>query len=162
MGNRLIFSKEQNRVVTGKSLFKRYIKQYQKWWSEAIKKAQQLFDDKSNVTIVNFDLQDYYHTIQLDFGKIENDIINLSEKDIRNDNLHIIFKEIHKTYFKKIDQIKDDRFNLINDRYPLPIGLLSSPILGNWYLMDFDKHIEDVNIEAKLVFLSERNHAREV
>lgn len=143
MGNRLIYTKDQTKIVSGKSLFKPYMKQYQNWWSEAIKKAQQLFDDKSDVTIVNFDLQDYYHSIQLNFGKIESDIKQLSGNDISTDKLHLIFKEIHKAYYHKISEIEDPRFNLKEGQYPLPIGLLSSPILGNWYLNDFDKHIEN-------------------
>jgi len=34
-------------------------------------------------------------------------------------------------------------FELVKNKYPLPIGLLSSAVLGNWYLKEFDKSIED-------------------
>jgi len=140
MGNRLILDEQKDEIVNGKSFYKPYVNQYKKWWSNAIKKAQQLFEEKSDVTIVNFDLKNYYHSVQLDFDLIENEIGN----DIKEAHLHKLFKSIHQRYYDIIKSKNDNMFELVENKYPLPIGILSSSVLANWYLNEFDKSIEDL------------------
>ncbi|WP_293953845.1 MULTISPECIES: hypothetical protein [unclassified Sphingobacterium] len=143
-------------------LFKPYFVQYQHWRDDAILKAENLLDEKRNVTILSLDVKDYYHSISLDFDKIKKDL----KKNIRDyakkkkefdverflelsiDLTDMLFI-VHKLYSVQLRDVypsnkKQDR--KLKNKYPLPIGLLSSCLLGNYYLKDLDKMIvENIN-----------------
>jgi|GEM_PF-366641 len=143
-------------------LFKPYFVQYQQWRDDAIVKAENLLDEKRNVTILSLDVKDYYHSISLDFDSIKKDL----QKNIRDyakkrkefdierflelsvDLTDLLFI-VHKLYFVQLKEVyplikKQD--GKCKNKYPLPIGLLSSCFLGNYYLKDLDKMIvENIN-----------------
>lgn len=140
LGNRLILTKGKLNVKN-RSLFKPYIKQFKKWWSGGINEAEKLLKANEDVTIINFDLKDYYHSIEFDFEELEAELKALVHKDVKEDPLHQIFKQIHFEYTVRIRKLGLTALSADKDKCPLPIGVLSSYILGNWYLRKFDQKI---------------------
>jgi len=137
IGNRLEFF---DRKLKGRLLFKKYELQYQNWWSNGINAAKELFDQHQHVTILNFDFKDYYHSIELDLEELTVQI-QKHEPYFTSSNLHSIFLKIHKKYLEKMRATGHDAIRSNVNAVPLPIGLLSSSVLANWYLKDFDESI---------------------
>ncbi len=138
-GNRILFQKEK--IGFGRTLFKPYFKQYQNWWSKGIKKADELLKEGENVTVLNFDIKDYFHSVELDFSALEAELSS-HFGDISNHPLHLIFKKLHSIYTTKLQIIRHSSVTNKPNKYALPIGLLSSFVIGNWFLKGFDKYIQ--------------------
>jgi len=114
-------------------LFEKYFNKYNEWRDNAIKKAKNIHNQGSDVAILNLDVKEYYNSV--DFLK-ENIEEFVSSDDIwLND---FLFK-IHIEYRKKLNSkgIIKTKKNI------LPIGLLSSCILSNYYLINLDKQVEN-------------------
>lgn len=139
-GNRLEFT--DNRLGKGRLLFKKYEGEYQKWWSDGISSAKKLFEKKKDVTILNFDFKSYYHSIELNLNDLET-VISERDSGVVNDPLHKIFLDIHRKYYEKLLDSNIYDLKERKDSVSLPIGLLSSGVLANWYLLDFDELIEN-------------------
>ena len=143
-GNRLDLNND-GELPSGRRLYKKYENQFQNWWSEAINAAKHLLVKGDDVTIVNLDFKDYYHRVELRFEDVEQFIQSKTgDNQILKDPLHLIFKEIHREYRQRFDKIKHAGINLNKDDVcNLPIGLLSSPVLANYYLKDFDHYLQE-------------------
>lgn len=144
MGNRLLLDSD-GKVARGRSLFQRYEKKYQNWWSKGIKATKELLEKKENVTIINVDFKDFYHSIVFDFDQLTKKLSKIEKirKEIKEDPIHEYFIKIHQKYFK---QLRAYNINGVSDKCggnktPLPIGMLSSYVLGNWYLKEFDENV---------------------
>nr|WP_294946721.1 RNA-directed DNA polymerase [uncultured Mucilaginibacter sp.] len=132
-------------VVNGLRLYKPYFIQYQKWRDEAIHKAQMLLDDGKNVVLLSLDIKDYFHSVKVDLEQIRGYVLNqilFEEEDSQVDRLFDLLIAIHNNYTDKLKKVKIIP-KLSYDESILPIGLLSSGILGNYYLRDFDEEIKD-------------------
>jgi len=146
LGNRLILNKEKNKVVQGSGLFKPYPKQYQKWRDDAVNAAREQLEKHEDVLIVNLDIRDFFYSV-----RIPKDEIIKGEKKIPRSlkNMYNIFGSIHEVFTNKLSAYKtpyDFKREIIGDdeeleAYILPIGLLSSFVIANSYLKDFDKRI---------------------
>jgi len=142
LGNRLIINRETKDVVEGRSLFKPYYNQFQKWWSLAIHNTKELLQAGENATILNFDLKSFYHNVEFDFEELEKEL-KKHNRSIVNDPIHILLKRIHRIYKERLSVVYPKITENRNpDKYPLPIGLFSSNILANWYLTKLDRFIE--------------------
>ncbi len=142
-GNRLDLNLE-GKIPEGRRLFKKYERQFQNWWSKAIEAAKELLNKGDDVTIVNLDFKDYYHRVELQFSSVEKFIESKTNNSkITEDPLHNIFIKIHQTYRQKFEKLNHQGVDSKkNGVYNLPIGLLSSPVLANFYLKDFDSDVE--------------------
>ncbi len=137
-------------------LFKPYFVQYQSWRDDAINKADSLLNEGKNVTILSLDIKEYYHNVKLDFSVIEEQSRekiskHFSKSEKKNnfleiaDLLNTILEKVHLLYFKQAKKYLPKRKHT-DKNYPLPIGLISSGFLGNYYLKDFDELIvQEVN-----------------
>ena len=132
-GNRLLIADD---IKGGRHLYKPYHKQYQQWWSKAMEEANHILDDNKNASIINLDIQNYYHTINFDFNEL-----GIKPKNDFEKRIHELFIEIHKQYNKVL---ADNGFRKESDKYALPVGLPSSPLLANWYLKDFDEKVNEI------------------
>lgn len=138
--NRLVLDKNKE-IVYGKNLFKPYVKQYNTWRDNCISKAEKMLDDNKDVIIFSFDIQSYYNSISFNFEEFSEQI----EKKYSNVKpFRFLTNYIEKIRDKYIECIKQDFPDFIEDEIKfndklLPIGALSSNILANWYLYDFDK-----------------------
>lgn len=137
-GNRLLLNKDKTGVINNSSLFKPYFTQYQKWRDESIIAAQNLLNDEKNALFINLDIKDYFHSCRIDLDKyfnIENDTSH---------NINYILRKIHTTYSELIANkymFPNDFSHELISKSILPIGLLTSYIIANHYLNDFDKII---------------------
>lgn len=125
-------------------LFKPYFVQYQLWRDSAINKAESLLTEKRDVTILSLDIKDFFHKISLNlndtFDKIE---INL--KKVTNDknilrrckSINSIFFKIHYAYKEILENNKNTNYEI----FSLPVGLISSGLLSNYYLSELDNRI---------------------
>ncbi len=162
----LILEPETDDPKENFKLYKPYFVQYQQWRDHAIQKTESLLNDSKNVTILSLDIKEYYHNVKLNFETIKKDTNSSidyyyskngkvddqkTKTKLIADSLNNVLELIHEIYFfeltkyqyyEEIDlsEIKKSKM------YPLPIGLLSSGFLGNYFLKDFDNAIEqDLN-----------------
>lgn len=149
-GNRLILNKKRDGVVQGSTLFKPYARQYQKWRDNAILSAKTELDKGRNISILNLDIKDFFYSCRIPISEIEaSDYTSGGSLFQSLNNLYDIFGKIHSFFTKLIvrldtpydfkNEIIDDDGNIKN--VVLPIGLLSSFVLANEHLSDFDKSI---------------------
>jgi len=149
IGNRLLLTKDKKKIVHGSGLFKPYFKQYQKWRDDSVSVAQDLIKKERDVLFLNLDIKDYFHSV-----RIPNDVIfseNKTHYQIAHNNLNKLFLKIHHIYTDKISLEYEQPYDFTNElernennellEFILPIGLLSSFVLANDYLKDFDKRI---------------------
>ena len=135
----LEFDKTSNEIVDGLRLFKPYFEQYQSWRDEAINTAQHFVEKETDILLIGLDVKQYFYNIDLKkhFEALEKDI----KKSLGKPNeVGLVFTplllKIHDAYQKKLPAIDG-----LNKNKVLPIGLLSSGILGNWFLKELDQHI---------------------
>jgi hypothetical protein len=150
-GNRLLLNRNKDKIVQGSSLFKPYYKQYQKWRDESVEVAQNIINKKKNVLFLNLDIRDYFHSVRFSSSELYNGRKNKGGSFPSFYNLKEIFLKIHIQYteqvaekyavpYKFIDEIKSDNAENIKE-VVLPIGLLSSYVLANFYLKEFDNSV---------------------
>lgn len=110
--------------------FKKYYHRYNAWRDRAINAARFLHESGHDVAILNLDIKSYYHSIDLDLSSLR-----VSKQ---NKWLNQILISIHTTYVNKLfaDNILSRQLKI------LPIGLVSSSILANFYLQNLDKNIK--------------------
>jgi Reverse transcriptase (RNA-dependent DNA polymerase) len=145
LGNRLILNKEKTDLIKGSGLFKPYFKQYQKWRDKSIDSAKTLLNDNRDVAFVNLDIKDYFNSVRLPKKEIcDPKNKRLAERGFYN--LEQIFLEIHDYYTEKLISngiVEIDELDIFPEREHviLPIGLVSSYVLANYYLKSFDESI---------------------
>jgi hypothetical protein len=140
-GNRLLLNQDKTDLIKGSSLFKPYYKQYQRWRDDAVNTAKAALENGEDVMFLNLDIKDYYYSVKLDIDSL---IEEKKNQCLDYPNLIKIFKEIHVRFTKELKKQNfpfkyDNRLN--ENEVVLPIGLLSSYILGNYYLKEFDNNV---------------------
>ncbi len=140
-GNRLIKKGVDDDGVEYKGrLFKQYHHQYSKWWKRGLTKARSILrDDKQDVTLINFDIKSFYHSICLEKNDLK-EAIGYTKLSPQSKRLHRILELVLDKY-KKL--ITESGLNQNNSGLSLPIGYFPSHILANWYLQKFDKAISE-------------------
>ena len=128
-GNRLIKNESGDYDLKSLKLFYPYYSRYNSWRDEAIKKAKDLHSQNLDVGVLNLDLQEYYHSVDFNFKSFE----------IPNQYLWLnkLLESIHKKYYLKLQKARIIK----NKNALIPIGLVSSSILANYYLKDFDRRL---------------------
>ena len=144
-GNRLDLTLLGDKVRFGNSIFKKYINQYQSWWKEGLRTANQLLKEGNNVSIVNFDITDCYHSIDFDFRILFNDIILInSNTDILNNPLTNVIINVYEKYWSLIGKSDAQPFMHRNQgKHSMPLSLLSTHVLANWYIAKLDEYITE-------------------
>ena len=135
-GNRLFRNKNDKFLDNSYKLFKPYYEGYQSFRDEAINMAIHLHKKDLDVTVLNIDIQEFYYNIDFDFEIIKDEINP-------NDYLNDFMKKIHNQYHKKIKDLEptDDKRKKYNQTKFLPIGLVSSSVIANYILRDFDNDV---------------------
>lgn len=130
-------------------LFKPYFIGYQKWRDEALDEAKRLLDKGNDVTILSLDIKRYYYSARINMQDIHNE---LSKSETEQEDalqvrlLNVLLQIIHSCYQKQVERYLDDdcKSNEQDEQkhlYVLPVGLVSSALLANYYLCKFDKHV---------------------
>lgn len=144
-GNRIDLVANNTDVRKGNSLFKKYQYQYKQWWQTGVEKANEHLKNKEDVTIINFDITNCYHSIDFNFESFFADYEKLRPNDgIRNDELTAVVQKIYERYWLLTMQSDEEAFCDSNDKkHPMSLSLMSSHILANWYLKPLDDYIEN-------------------
>ncbi|MBI5633901.1 MAG: RNA-directed DNA polymerase [Nitrospirae bacterium] len=130
-------------------LYRKYHELYARWRDSGLKKAKQLLtDEQTSVCILGLDVQEYYYRIRLNIHSIAKSIYKTRPEEKNQlesapSNLLRCLEAICVAYRKQIDPF----LHLTHESVPaldtgIPIGLCSSPLLANWYLLDFDKAVK--------------------
>lgn len=130
-GNTLVIDKNNGCVKHGHYLFNRYFDKYQTWRDNGIKAAREQSNNNNEVLLICFDIKKFYPSSEIDFNKIRNTLHN---------------KNISNKFTDLIEQVYIAYQNIIKPgvKSPqLPIGLLSSGVIANWYLSDFDVALKE-------------------
>lgn len=151
LGNRLLLNKDKTEVVQGSGLFKPYFTQYQKWRDNAVGVAENILKSGKNVAFINLDIKDYFSSVRI---KRTDLFEGRKRKILHGDyNLKEIFLTIHDKYSVLLATGFQSPSNFYNEligeneqleKVVLPIGLVSSYVLANHYLKDFDDEIINI------------------
>ncbi|WP_047247490.1 RNA-directed DNA polymerase [Maribacter thermophilus] len=121
-------------VVEGLRLFKPYFEQYQKWRDNGLDIAKRFLEKDTDVVILTLDIKEYYYNAIID-DSFKDQLVADIKKGTNKRKL--IFSELLFEMMSKYQSVCPKKSAKI-----LPIGLLSSGILANYYLKDFDKKIK--------------------
>lgn len=131
-GYHLPVHSNEDKLGRAKLLFTRYFEKYQEWRDKGIRAAKNQIDSGNDVLLVSLDIRNFFHSVHIDFEDLKKDLKVESEYSLTD-----IIERICLEHTKKL-KIKD-RANL-----PLlPIGLVSSGVIANWFLSDFDRELKD-------------------
>jgi hypothetical protein len=131
-------------------LYKFYNEQSSAWRNQAIEKAEHVLKvDKKNIAIISLDLKQCFYFINIHFE----DLVEVIKTEISDEyertfaiQLTMVLKNIHDKYRQKISEhfsCTHPEIAKIKNHNILPIGLVSSGVLCNWYLKDFDAQISE-------------------
>lgn len=137
----------QNEDDDSLALFTKYHEQYARWRDTGIRRAKQLLvDEQRNVAILGLDVQEYYYSVRIDFDQVSAAIEKITGPESTDDVephplLHCI-QAIGDAYRASIaPMLSLTHPHIADDAIGLPIGLCSSLVLANWYLLGFDSKV---------------------
>ena len=124
---------EETRLGTEKLLFTKYFQKYQEWRDKGIKAAKNQIDEGNDILLISLDIKNFFHSTHINFKELKKDLSSENQNSLTD-----IIERICVEHTKKLKPT--DRKN---DFPLLPIGLVSSGVIANWLLSDFDKAIKD-------------------
>jgi hypothetical protein len=153
-GNRIDLMPNGIGVRKGNALFKKYHYQYQSWWKHGLKAANGHLKGGEDVTIINFDIENCYHSIDFDFPSFKNQFLMKHPKtDITTSPLMNVIEKIYGKYWELTHSSYAEPFCGNNrDKHPLSLSLLSSHVLANWYLSPIDRFVEKNKHKFQLIY----------
>lgn len=133
-GYHLPISKSSGKIESEKMLFTKYFDKYQEWRDKGIKAAKQLIDEQNNVLLLSLDIKNFFHSCSIDFIELKKDL---------NQNSFSLTDLIQKFCDKYTEIVGSNKTKANNGLPILPIGLVSSGVIANWFLSDFDKELKE-------------------
>lgn len=145
------YDEEEDDLHTGLQLFKPYYIGYQKWRDTALNTASWLLEQGKDASILCLDIQRYYYSARVNVLKLlkhlnEKYDLGIDIEDVCINRLSLLVQVINQ-YYTQItasyvdEQMRVSEEDVKNGNVILPVGLLSSAVLGNLYLCDFDDDI---------------------
>lgn len=140
---------QQTKISSGLHIYKPYFQGYQDWRDNALKKADEILDSHKDVTIVSLDITRYFYHARLNLSEfveklqVENaiDFFNEEEQTFAY-RLTRLLSSVHEAYTEKCkDFLPEDVVPIDGNAPMLPVGLVSSGVIGNLFLSDFDKRV---------------------
>lgn len=119
-----------------KRLFSKYFDKYQEWRDKGIRSAKKQIEDGNDILLLSLDIKNFFHSVQVDFTQLKQDV-HCSEQN----SLTSIIEKICFKHTQIVNEVNGDKHPL--KRPLLPIGFVSSGVIANWLLSDFDKSIKD-------------------
>lgn len=134
-GYRLSRNSDKNIEENSYKLFEKYHERYLKFRDGALKKAIDLHEHNLDTTLINLDIKSFFYNIKFNFEKECAHVIHDNIDNVLNrlmDMIHTKYKTVlQENQIKSHEEIKKI----------IPIGLLSSSIIANYTLKEFDKLI---------------------
>lgn len=136
------------KIQDGLGLYLPYFSGYKAWRDNGLDKAIRELDENRPVILLSLDITGYYYHIRLNVWDTVKKAIELNNLTLEVVNLAETIsnriQEVHNAYAEKLQAFPDLETNVEKQGFcPLPIGLLSSGILANVYLKDFDDNIRE-------------------
>jgi len=121
-------------------LFHKYYEKYQAFRDSAVEEAINLHKQNKSVTFLNLDIKEFFYNINVDLDSLLKGIE--IQEEFLIEKLNNILKRIHDKYHEilKNDKIYLNKTNTKINSY-LPIGLMSSSVIANYSLKEFDEFI---------------------
>jgi hypothetical protein len=121
--------------IESSKFFKPYYQGYSNFRDNAINMALSLHKQKLDATVLNIDIKEFFYNISFNF----NSITNVKDEH----GLNNLMQKIHDKYHEEVKNLKP---NINTKQYDnkefLPIGLVSSYVISNFILKEFDEYIE--------------------
>jgi len=138
-GYRLARNEDGNIEDDSFKLFEKYHERYMQFRDGALKKAISLHDEGLDTMIINLDVKSFFYNINFRF---QTECKKFSTKNEYALVLNKIMDKIHDKYKEVLveNKIKTKK----EAKTIIPIGLLSSSIVANYVLKDFDNEILEV------------------
>lgn len=133
-------NENDSKVSEGLKLFKPYFYQYQNWRDNALDTAQSLTNRGKDTVILGLDIKGYFDNVRLKFSNLKSEIRNKHNTEERPE-VYILTELLERIYTRYSYNFSDKNDNNSKEGVPLAIGLLSSSVLANWYLKEFDQSI---------------------
>jgi hypothetical protein len=106
-------------------------------------RLEKQYDDKFDSTLISLDLTSYFYSANVDFDYIRELLV--AEDDKRYDEFSFLTASIKALYSRYSELIRTIRTDISEKQIIIPIGLISSGIVSNIYLHDFEKKIQSKN-----------------
>jgi len=132
-GYHLPIHPEETKLGAEKLLFTKYFEKYQEWRDKGIKAAKNQIESGNDVLLISLDIKNFFHSTHIDFNLLKQDLKTNNEPTLTD-----IIEKICVVHTKKLSPIGRAKSKPL-----LPIGLVSSGVIANWLLCDFDKEIKD-------------------
>lgn len=140
---------QQTKITAGLHIYKPYFKGYQDWRDNALKKADEILDNHKDVTIVSLDITRYFYHVRLNLPEFVEKLLEENSIDFSNEDeralatrLTILLSRVHEAYTEKCEKyLPSDVIPIEYGKTMLPVGLVSSGVIGNLFLSDFDKRV---------------------
>lgn len=132
-GYHLPINPEESKIEVEKLLFTKYFEKYQEWRDKGIRAAKNQIKSGNDVLLISLDIRNFFHSTHIDFNLLREDLKVKGEFSLTD-----LVEKICIIHTKKLSL--DGR---INSKPLLPIGLVSSGVIANWLLSDFDKELKD-------------------
>ena len=122
-------------------LFVPYFKRYKKWRNEALEEIKQQYKNNRDTILISLDFKSYYYSAIFNFENLP-DYLN---DDERLKELKPLTDFVEKVYQQYTNILRALRFDISEncgiDENVLPIGLLSSMLVAEFYLKEFDDNL---------------------
>lgn len=122
-------------------LFERYIYNYSKWRDGTFEFIKEKYDSNQSTILYSLDLKGFFYSVDFNYDTF----INIFEKDNNILEYNVLSELIIKAQYAYTIKLSEYRKGLSttikNMKSVFPIGLLSSFVLSNVYLFEFDKDI---------------------
>jgi hypothetical protein len=137
---------------TSARLYQRYHSLYKRWRDKGIAKAKQILsEERTSVCILGLDVKEYYYHVAINYKEVAEVISEEMRHGVGKDDctssttgLLGAVEYIGMQYKKKISaSLTLTHPDLPYNIQGLPIGLLSSQLLANWYLKTFDAAVKE-------------------
>ena len=142
-GNRMDLTSSGSKARSGNTIFKKYIHQYRNWWKKGLNEANKQLKEGKNISIINFDIKNFYHSIDFDFDNFLSDFVGQNpNSDIRNNPLTNVVQRIYESYWNLIAKSNVQPFSgKDKGKRALPLSLLSAHVLANWHIAPLDDYL---------------------
>ena len=140
-------NEDEKEIDNGLAIYKPYFTGYQRWRDNALKRAKCLLNEKKDVAIVSLDIKRYFYSARLNVADLVGSLssrkdIDIDPEDEEIKKLNALLNDIHRTYAEKAGKYVKEA-GIENNRYSIPVGLMSSGLLGNLYIEDFDRKVTE-------------------
>lgn len=124
-------------------LFIPYFKQYTAWRDNAFHIVKDRYEAAQDSILISLDLKGYYYSVAFKFDSLP-ELLNYDDRLITLAPLTRIIEMVYMAYTSEMKKYRDAiRANFLIKECIFPIGLLSSMLLSNLYLQQFDKAIKE-------------------